>query len=91
MGVRAGLDGRKISPQRGIRSQDRPARSSVAIQTELPGPQFIERYLIISTYKMARNFPDEMEGTVWEGSRNTAAAFLWGKWGGGEPTCVKMK
>ena len=27
----------------GIRSPDRPARSSVAIQTELPGPQ-IKRY-----------------------------------------------
>jgi hypothetical protein len=30
---------RKISPPTGIRSPDRPARSSVAIPTELPGPQ----------------------------------------------------
>ena len=34
---RAGLDGRKSRPT-GIRSPDRPARSSVAIPTELPGP-----------------------------------------------------
>ena len=38
MGPRAGLDGGKSRPT-GIRSQDRPARSSVAIPTELPGPQ----------------------------------------------------
>jgi hypothetical protein len=30
---------RKISPPTGIRSLDRPARSSVAVPTELPGPQ----------------------------------------------------
>jgi hypothetical protein len=30
---------RKISHPTGIRSPDRPARSSVAIPTELPGPQ----------------------------------------------------
>ena len=38
VGPRAGLNGRKISPPTGIRSPDRPARSSVAIPTELPGP-----------------------------------------------------
>ena len=37
VGPRAGLDGRKISPHRDS-IQDRPARSSVAIPTELPGP-----------------------------------------------------
>ena len=30
--------GRKFLPPTGIRSPDRPARSSVAIPTELPGP-----------------------------------------------------
>ena len=39
VGVRAGLDGRKISsPWYSI--PDRPVRSSVAISTELPGPMF---------------------------------------------------
>ena len=38
MGPRAGLDGGKSRPPTGIRSPDRPARSSVAIPTELPGP-----------------------------------------------------
>ena len=36
MGPRAGLDGRKISLPTGIRSPGRPARSSVAVPTELP-------------------------------------------------------
>ena len=40
VGPRAGLDGGKSRPT-GIRSPDRPARSSVAIPTELPGPQII--------------------------------------------------
>ena len=39
MGPRAGLDGGKFRPT-GIRSLNRPARSSVAIPTELPGPNF---------------------------------------------------
>ena len=39
MGLRASLEGRKISPPTGIRSPDHPARSSVAIPTELPGPR----------------------------------------------------
>ena len=39
MGPRVGLDGRKfLPPPPGIRSPDRPARSSVVISTELPGP-----------------------------------------------------
>jgi len=37
VGPRAGLDGRKISPYRDS-IPDRPARGSVAITTELPGP-----------------------------------------------------
>ena len=37
VGLRAGLDGEKSRPT-GIRSPDHPARSSVAIPTELPGP-----------------------------------------------------
>ena len=37
MSPRAGLDGGKSRPT-GIRSLDRPAHSSVAISTELPGP-----------------------------------------------------
>ena len=40
MGPRVGLDGRKISPPPGFDPPDRPARSSVAIPTELPGPLF---------------------------------------------------
>ena len=38
VGPRAGLEGGKSRPT-GIRSPDRPTRSSVAIPTELPGPQ----------------------------------------------------
>jgi hypothetical protein len=45
VGPRAGLDGRKISPPTGTRSPDRPARSSVAIPTELPGPPQYRRVL----------------------------------------------
>jgi len=40
VGPRAGLDGRKISPHRDS-IPDRPARSSVAIPTELPGLSYI--------------------------------------------------
>jgi hypothetical protein len=39
VGPRAGLDRCGKSPPTGIRSPDGPARSSVAILTELPGPQ----------------------------------------------------
>ena len=38
MGPRAGLDGCGISRQHRDSIPDRPARSSVAIPTELPGP-----------------------------------------------------
>ena len=38
---------RKISPPTGIRSPDRPARSSVSIPTELPGPPTVCPYLIL--------------------------------------------
>ena len=40
MGPRAGLDGGKSRPT-GIQSPDPPARSSVAIPTELPGPRIV--------------------------------------------------
>ena len=43
VGPKAGLDGRKISPPTGIRSPDRPARSSVAIATTLPGRQLLKQ------------------------------------------------
>ena len=39
---RSGLEENVAST--GIRSPDRPARSSVTIPTELPGPQCIEKY-----------------------------------------------
>ena len=39
MGLRAGLDGQKISSPPGFDPRNRPARSSVAIPTELPGLQ----------------------------------------------------
>ena len=38
MGPRAGLDGQKISSPPGFLIPDHPARSSVAIPTEPPGP-----------------------------------------------------
>jgi hypothetical protein len=38
---------RKISPPTGIRSPDRPARSSVAIPTELPSPLNIQYILYL--------------------------------------------
>ena len=43
VGPRAGLDrrGKSRPPPTGIRSPDRPARNSVAIPTELPGPHYI--------------------------------------------------
>ena len=41
MGPRAGLDGRGKSRPHRDSIPDRPARSSVAIPTELPGPQNI--------------------------------------------------
>jgi hypothetical protein len=42
MGPRAGLDRRGKSRPTRIRSPDRPARSSVAIPTELPGPHSVD-------------------------------------------------
>ena len=41
MSPRPGLDGRNISPPTGTRSPDRPARSSAAVSTELPGPPVV--------------------------------------------------
>ena len=49
VGPRAGLDVRKTRPI-GIRSPDRPARSSVAIPTELTGPQLHIIYMYIHVY-----------------------------------------
>ena len=46
MGPRAGLDGRKISSPP-VFDHGRPARSSVAIPTELPGPQTHLRLFIL--------------------------------------------
>ena len=59
MGPRAGLDVRKISPPTGIRSPDRPARSSVAIPTELPGPQNIAILCVytLRTHKRKKRLP----------------------------------
>ena len=45
MGPRAGLDGGK-SRRTGIRSPDRPARSSVAIPTELSGPRLLLLHIV---------------------------------------------
>ena len=50
MGPRAGFDSGKSSPT-GIRSPDRPARSSVAIPTKLPGPQIIKYGGFIAYWK----------------------------------------
>jgi hypothetical protein len=51
VGPRASLDSEKSRPN-GIRSPDRPARCSVAIPIELPGP--LENYIIVLNlhYKM---------------------------------------
>ena len=46
MGPRAGLEGQKISPHLDS-IPDRPAGSSVAIPTELPGPRSIGSFLIL--------------------------------------------
>ena len=43
MGPRAGLDWRKFRPYRDS-IPDHPARSSVAIPTELPGPHKTDKY-----------------------------------------------
>jgi len=47
VGPRAGLDSAENLAPTGIRSLDRPARSSVAIPTELPGAQILKRPHII--------------------------------------------
>ena len=46
MGPRAGRDGGKSRPT-GIRSPDRPARSSVAIPTEPPGSLYMDNTAIM--------------------------------------------
>ena len=48
MGPRAGLDGRKSRPHRDS-IPELPARSSVAIPTELPGPH-INKYQLIKLF-----------------------------------------
>jgi hypothetical protein len=48
---RASLESGKSQPT-GIRSTDRPARSSVAIPTELPGPHYpVISYIILHVYR----------------------------------------
>ena len=58
MGPRAGLDGRKISSHRDS-IPDRPARSSVAIPTELPGPHYNITFDIYRVGKTLRPPYDE--------------------------------
>ena len=48
MGPRAGLDGRKKSRPHRDSISDRPARSSVVIPTELPGPHMYITTLLFS-------------------------------------------
>ena len=64
MGPRAGLDRcGKISPPTGFRSPDSPARSSVAIPTELPGPVafVVTWYIALCDVKdSVRNFWPEL-------------------------------
>jgi hypothetical protein len=52
VGPRAGLDRCRISHPTGIRSPDRPVRSTVAIPTTLPGPLVGEKNL--DNYQDAR-------------------------------------
>ena len=49
MGLRAGLDGRKISPPTGIRSADRPARSQSLYRLSYRAHNF---YIIIIFYSL---------------------------------------
>ena len=60
VGPKAGLDGRKISSHRDS-IPDRPARSSVAIQTELLGPLFLK---IPSVYNGIETLPKSYESLV---------------------------
>ena len=62
MGPRAGLDGRKISPQTGIRFPDRPARSSVAIPTELPGPH--RGYVTLAIESVVKEYTNKRTSVV---------------------------
>ena len=58
MGPIAGLDGLKNLAATGIRSQDRPTCSSVAIPTELSGPQ---------QYRKHVDIPNLLEETAYNG------------------------
>jgi len=51
VGPRAGLDGRKNLPHRDS-IPDCPARSSVAIPTELPGPRNV-KVVVVFSYQCA--------------------------------------
>jgi hypothetical protein len=53
VGPRASLDSGKSRPT-GIRSPERPARSSVAIPTELPGPRRIKVKSKICIYVLSK-------------------------------------
>ena len=49
MGLRAGLEGQKPRPHRDS-IPDRPARSSVAISSELPGPHVVSFTIVKLTW-----------------------------------------
>jgi len=65
---------RKISPPTGIRSPDRPARSSVAIKTELPRPTSQEVKKVKCTLVQALRLCTGR--TAHRGSRGIALLFL---------------
>jgi len=65
---------RKISPPTGIRSPDRPARSSVAIKTELPRPTSQEVKKVNCTLVQALRLCTGC--TAHRGSRGIALLFL---------------
>jgi hypothetical protein len=56
---------RKISTPTGIRSPDRPARSSVAVPTELPGPRSPNVQGYFSLSKVGRNLKNGQSDISW--------------------------
>jgi hypothetical protein len=67
VGPRAGLDRcGKSRPPTGIQSPDRPARSSVAIPTELSGPQIIIVIIIIIIVIILRITDNKMLSLEWD-------------------------
>jgi len=57
VGPRAGIDGQKSRPHRDS-IPDRPTRRSVAIPTELTGPQFLMLYLIKLQSRVVHSLPN---------------------------------